>query len=535
MYVTIPIMQFALLFLSLERLSNHFELPMTWAKIFKVPYLIQVILCAIWIILIASVATVMFIRKQFTFSFFKDKVNRYGPPIIGDVVSRLATRRHHCSIDGRLSSVFKVVIIILFILLIVKPIMISLGLNLLTPVCCKKRRKETQRHGDRRLTTLVTIVLLLNLFFSFPYYFVSMFKNVLANIDATKDTFGIILKICFILRISNIIFECLAFYIFERNSWSCLSTICYYATCKKCPMLKSSPDDDVLYTKDPEVLDLIKRTRSPSGYDEQNHKKPTKKQRKTKEPEVKPTESEPDDDDDNADGSFKHTNRKQSKPIRAQTPDDSDNDQKATKKRKQGKSVQTTDNEEENTSKKKRKPVEKDESDEEEEEPEPKVVNPKKPKHTRKHRESEDDDEEEHEKIHHARRKSHPQEKVRHEQPKSKSRKSHNEIRHHSSSSATSEANTASNASRESSPSKPVVKHHKTKRTRRTSNPRHRPRSISPNESHSRHQSPPSQPRVKVKPSTHHHHHHKTKTHVDQTKPPKKDRRTTILEMSADV
>ena len=120
MYVTIPIMQFTLLFLSLERLSKHFNFAMTWAKIFTKPYLIQVILCIIWIILIALLVTFMFIRKQFSFNFIRDRVESLAPPLVGDVVSKLASRRHHCSIDGRLSSVFKTLIIILFVILIVK-------------------------------------------------------------------------------------------------------------------------------------------------------------------------------------------------------------------------------------------------------------------------------------------------------------------------------------------------------------------------------------------------------------------------------
>ncbi|CAF3775069.1 unnamed protein product [Rotaria sordida] len=324
MYVTIPIMQFALLFLSLERLQTHFKLSMTWTKIFTKPFLIQVILCAIWIILIALVATFMFIKKQFSFNFFKDKIHSLAPPIVGDVVERMVARRHHCSIDGRLSSVFKTVIIILFIILIVKPIIFSLGFNLLTPYCCKKKRKDLEKHGDRRTTTLVTIFLLLNLFFSFPFYIVSMFNTILTRIDSTKDTFTLILKICFTLRITNIIFECLAFYIFERNSWNLLRKLLYYGTCKKCSIFNASPDDDVMYTKDPDVQDLINRTRLPSDDDDDNNKEKMKKKRRTKKEPEPITESEPDDDDD--DGGFRKPSRKKSKFEKAKTPDESDND-----------------------------------------------------------------------------------------------------------------------------------------------------------------------------------------------------------------
>ncbi|CAF2103734.1 unnamed protein product [Rotaria magnacalcarata] len=327
MYVTIPIMQFALLFLSLERLQSHFNLSMTWAKIFTKPYLIQVILCVTWLVLLALLTTFMFIKKQFTFNFFKDQAMNLAPPIVGDVLGRLASRRHHCSVDGRLSSVFKTLIIVLFIILIVKPIIISIGFNLLTPFCCKAKRKDQQKQGDRRTTTLVTIFLLLNLFFSFPFYFVSMFNSILTRIDSTKDTFSLILKICFILRITNIIFECLAFYIFERNSWSLISKLFYYGTCKKFPIFKTIPDDDMVFTKDPAVLDLIKKTREPSDQDEEeddDDRKTKNKKKHVKGKAVKKTEptteSEPDD------GAFKKVNKKHAKPERAKTPEPSEED-----------------------------------------------------------------------------------------------------------------------------------------------------------------------------------------------------------------
>ncbi|CAF4712599.1 unnamed protein product [Rotaria sp. Silwood1] len=333
MYVTIPIMQFALLFLSLERIQKHFNLSMTWSKIFTKPYLIQVILCAIWIILISLVATVMFIKKQFSFNFFKDKVNSLAPPIFGDVVSRMVGRRHHCSIDGRLSSVFKTLIIILFIILIVKPILFSLGFNLLMPFCCKKKQKEHEKQGDRRITTLVTIFLLLNLFFSFPFYFASMFNNILTRIHSTKDTFTLILKICFILRITNIIFECLAFYIFERNSWNLLRKLLYYGTCKKFPIFNKSSDDDAVFTKNRDVQELLDRTRLSSNDDDDdnNNKKIKKKQinkKQTIKKEPEPiTESESDDnDDDDDDGAFRKSTKKPPKFEKTKTPDQSDDD-----------------------------------------------------------------------------------------------------------------------------------------------------------------------------------------------------------------
>ncbi|CAF1192982.1 unnamed protein product [Adineta ricciae] len=345
MYVTIPIMQFALLFLSIERLSKHFDLSMTCLKIFTKPYLIQLILCIIWIVLIALLVTFMFIKKQFSFNFIKDKAYSLAPPIVGDVVHKLASRRHHCSIDGRLSSILKAVLIILFILLIVKPILFSLGFNLLSPFCCRGKRKESEKQGDRRTTTLVTIFLLLNLFFSFPFYFVSMFNNILTRIDSTKDTFSLVLKICFILRIANIIFECLAFYIFERNSWNLLSKLFYYITCKKFESFKSLSDDDTMYTKDPAVIAFINNTRRESNEDDDDNDdddddddgvKIKKKQittKKSKKPvKSRPKADEEDEDEDEDDGAFTKRKKKPSVTKSEETEDESD-DTKLVKKR----------------------------------------------------------------------------------------------------------------------------------------------------------------------------------------------------------
>ena len=352
MYVTIPIMQFALLFLSLERISARFNLTMTWTTIFTKPYLIQVILCVIWIILIALLGTFMLIRKQFSFSFIKDQVDHMAPPILGDVMNKLASRRHHCSIDGRLSSAFKVIIIILFVILIVKPISFSLGFNLLTPHCCKGKKRTVVRPSDRRTTTLVTIVLLLNLVFSFPFYFASMFNSIFKRIDSTKDTFSLVLKVCFILRITNIIFECLAFYIFERNSWNLMSKVFYYCTCKKFPIFKAVSDDGPLTAKDAGVRNVLEEARRESDDDDDDDDDSaaeSKPMHKKKRPEVT-VESDGEDD-----GAFR-------KPVKQKTAvaiakKDDDEEAQKVSKRKTRRSKPTSDAEEEAATPKKTKVV----------------------------------------------------------------------------------------------------------------------------------------------------------------------------------
>jgi hypothetical protein len=403
MYVTIPIMQFALLFLSLERLSKHFELSMTWAKIFTKPYLIQVILCGIWIFLIALLVTFMFIKKQFNFNLIKDQISNVAPPIFGDVVSKLASRRHHCSIDGRLSSVFKTAIIILFIILIVKPIILSIGFNLLTPFCCKTKRKDREKYGDRRITRLVTIFLLLNFFFSFPFYFTSMFKSIFTNIDSTKDTFTIILKICFILRITNIIFECLAFYIFERNSWSLLRKVLYYGTCKKFPIFNATSDDDIPYTKKASVLAIINGTARSDGEDDDDEKpKKKEKKRKIKKKPEPVTETERDDDEDD-DGAFVKKTTKQSITKKVEKPVESDDETPDIQRKKQPSKKTTEIDEDEDeedetekvTIKQRKSQTEKVESDEDEDEPQ--QITTTKPKSRVKQQKSDDDEDEEEE------------------------------------------------------------------------------------------------------------------------------------------
>ncbi len=596
MYVTIPIMQFALLFLSLERLTKHFKLTMTWATIFTKPYLVQVILCGIWIFLVALLVTFMFIKKQFNFSFVKDQVDRIAPPIIGDLVGKVASRRHHCSIDGRLSSVLKTLIIVLFVILIVKPIILSIGFNLLTPFCCKNKRKEREKRGDRRTTKLVTIFLLLNFFFSFPFYLTSMFKSIFTSIDSTKDTFTIILKIVFILRITNIIFECLAFYIFERNSWSLLSKLFYYCTCKKFPIFNQKSDDEVVYTKDPTILAIIHKTdhsnteEEEEDDDEEIQTTPKKKRSIKKQPEPV-TESESDDDDDGAMGKKP---KKKSIIEKVETPVESNDETPIIKRKNQSnkKAIETDEDEEDViekiTNKKRKSQTKKIGSDEDEDEPQ-KMITTKRKSQIKQQESDEEEtkkittsttkkksrtkkpasDDEEHETILTPKRKSRPkveeeeEEEEFIEKPKTKSRRNDVEIRipngisssHRRSSDtntrksthndtkrrptpspAESEGDAASNASQTSTKmNKPVRK--QTTKTRPLSTKQKQTRTNSPNDRHRRESSPSSRP--KFKPTTSHSHHSTKKarhgkTH-SHTKKPKKDRQTRILEMSDDV
>lgn len=241
MYVTLPILQIALLFLSLERLVKHGKLTGNWTNIFKKAYTTQFILIAIWIILLAVLSTFFFIRQQFSFSFVKDQVENLAPPVFGQAIRKFVKPAHHCSVDGRLSTVFKTAFIVLFVILIVKPIIISLSCNFLTPCCCKNHERYALTKEDRRTTRLVMIFMVLNLLFSFPFYLASMFYSVLTRIDQTKETFDFVFRICFLVRVCNICLECISFYTMEANSWSCISKMLSGLTCKK----SSSKNDDL--------------------------------------------------------------------------------------------------------------------------------------------------------------------------------------------------------------------------------------------------------------------------------------------------
>ncbi|CAF0909296.1 unnamed protein product [Rotaria sp. Silwood1] len=239
MYITIPVMHCALFFLSLERLSQQLESKLPWTRIFTKSYVIPVILFTIWIIFIAIMATIMLI-KGVIFKTIKNNVNDMAPEIAREFFSKLSSSSYQCSIDGRLSSVFKILLIIIFIILIVliiKSAAISIFYNIFTSMFFKLKIK-IKKPDDRYMTLLCLIFLLLNVCFSFPFYFASM-ATTITQLITRQDTYSTYLKICFLLRISSIILQCLTFITFEKNSWDMLSRLLYRVTCKKFPILIS--------------------------------------------------------------------------------------------------------------------------------------------------------------------------------------------------------------------------------------------------------------------------------------------------------
>ncbi|CAF1142415.1 unnamed protein product [Adineta ricciae] len=234
MYVTVPVVYFALLFLSLERITKLCNQAAAWMKIFTNACAAQAILCGIWAIFGIVIFIVVYLKKKFSAKSISDKVGNIGPQILSDI-SKKYVKPYRCDIDGRLSPVFKIIFIISFtilIVLIVKSIIVSIFYKFFTPTCCIGKRKKVIS-DTRHITVLYVIFLLLNLFLSFPYYFVSMSYSILKYFTTRKDTFTMQLKICFLLRLSSIILQCMAFLFVERDSWDRLRRLLFNCTCKK--------------------------------------------------------------------------------------------------------------------------------------------------------------------------------------------------------------------------------------------------------------------------------------------------------------
>lgn len=254
MYVTIPVMHFALLCLSMERLSKRINSPWAWTCIFKKSYIIQIILVASWILLIALTATIL-LMKQYMWSYSTNLIRDKAPSIFSDVVNKVVSRSYQCSIDGRLSTVFKILFIILFVVLVVliiKGIATSVLYTCFTPKCIVSKKKPRTSPNERFITLLFVIFLALNICFSFPFYFASM-ATTFEQLVTRKNTYSTSLKVCFVLRILSIIFQCLTFNTLENDTWILLSKLLFLSTCKKIHAL--NPDDSSISTVSTPVSD----------------------------------------------------------------------------------------------------------------------------------------------------------------------------------------------------------------------------------------------------------------------------------------
>ena len=290
-------MYLALLLLVFERIGAYFSTKMGWTKIFTNSLVTQFVLLIFWVIGIAIIATIMFIIKYFKSINIFDRFKKVSPSFVNDLGSTLLGP-YRCSVDGRLSPVFKVLIIVIFvvlIVLIVKSTAVTIFYTFFSPSCCQGQNSGG-RDKDHQMTLLFVIFLVLNLGLSFPFYLVSMYDSILTPWISKKDTFTMKLKICFILRLSSIILQCLTFCTIERNSWSLLSILLYRGTCKKIGALNDQ--ENAIVIRRPSTT---KRTSVRSGIYDNIPSPDTRRSRiKTRrvDKKVKAAESEESTDDD---------------------------------------------------------------------------------------------------------------------------------------------------------------------------------------------------------------------------------------------
>lgn len=219
MYVTIPIMHVALFLLSIERAVSYSGSDTILTKLVAGACVTQMILCFVWALSITAIIAWISLKDHFTRVLFENQFTSVLQPAVDEIVNQLGRRSYRCSIDGRLPAGFKIVLLIVYILLtiaIVKPLIISIGVQRLTPSCCQRAQAKATEHGSRATLSFIAI-LLLNIFLSLPFYVTSIFTSVFSQFDASKATFSKTLRICFLLRLLSILFQCSVFYLLDEE------------------------------------------------------------------------------------------------------------------------------------------------------------------------------------------------------------------------------------------------------------------------------------------------------------------------------
>ena len=185
------------------------------------------VLCLIWFLSIALNVGWSPLKKYVTRMLLEYQLTSALNLDVDKILNQLGQRSSRCSIDGRLAPAFKILLIIVFILLIVssvKSMIISICIDHLTPRCW--RRDQTEQNSDRSHATLSFIaILFLNVFLSFPFYFVSVSTSILAQFDASKATFSKTLKVCFLVRLLSIAFQCSVFYLLDEDRCSIMKKV----------------------------------------------------------------------------------------------------------------------------------------------------------------------------------------------------------------------------------------------------------------------------------------------------------------------
>lgn len=149
---------------------------------------------------------------------------------------------------------------------------LSLFYKFCTLSCCTSSGKK-RKPGDLHLTVLYVLFLFLNICFSFPFYSVSIAHSVFTRFTSTKDLVSTKLKICFLLRLTSIILQCMAFVVIESHSWTLLRRLLFCVTCR----CVSALDDGATPrtnkptangTKGPVIIPVVSDTDDDEGADD---------------------------------------------------------------------------------------------------------------------------------------------------------------------------------------------------------------------------------------------------------------------------
>ena len=229
MYFTIPLMHFALIFLSIQRLTEHFRADATWVKMCSNAIIIQIILIAFWLIFSAAMFSLLVFKRNHLQLLLTTSVSGISPDLVEGVSTVFGLKADQCSIDGRPSPIFKILLFILFAALLVvlaKALVTSIMFGTFNSILRARTNRNNGDDEDRpkyRPTLAFILIVLCNLIFSYPFYIISIVSVIFTNIEATKTTFTTTLKVSFLARIVSILLQALVILHVEKNSaaWAC--------------------------------------------------------------------------------------------------------------------------------------------------------------------------------------------------------------------------------------------------------------------------------------------------------------------------
>ena len=214
---TIPMMYLCLLLLFMERIDEHLGRKTIMATILSNPYATHIVLVCIWSIIIAIAFAYSLIQSRIGFVFNQRGYQQTDRSISSEISSIMNISKTECHIDGRLSPALKIMLIVVLIFLVIQgvPSIIScVSSAVFRTVCCLSRTSESDNFHWKTSFIFVSIILL-NIFCSFPFYFVSSFTLITTLFQFNNETFQNTLRITFVLRIISIIVQCLVIIIVD--------------------------------------------------------------------------------------------------------------------------------------------------------------------------------------------------------------------------------------------------------------------------------------------------------------------------------